>query len=82
MDLGDLVLGGGVLWSPATFGLLIGLAVALIWLAFMPVRPLRDVRERMDDYLDRVDVIEETEMRRPIESRVFLPLLRRIIRAA
>jgi tight adherence protein C len=81
MDLGGLILGGGFLWSPAAFGLLITLAVALIWLAFMPVRPLRDVQERMDDYLDRVDVIEETDIRRPIESRVFLPLLRRLLRA-
>ncbi|MFC2023688.1 type II secretion system F family protein [Chloroflexota bacterium] len=81
MDIGDLILGGGLLWSPAAFGLLIGLAAALIWLAFMPVRPLRDVQERMDGYLDRVDIIEETEIRRPIESRVFIPMLRRFLRA-
>ena len=80
MDVGGLILGGGFLWSPAVFALLIGLAVAMIWLAFTPTRPLRDVRDRLDDYLETVDIIEEDELRRPFGTRVLSPVLRRILR--
>jgi len=80
MDIGRLIQTGGFLWSPVTFAVLIGLATALVWLALAPARPRQVVRERLDDYLDRADVIEEEDMRRPFAARVLLPLLRRILR--
>lgn len=80
MDIGRLIQTGDFLWSPPTFAVLIGLAMALIWLALAPARPRRAVRERLAGYLDRQDVIEEEDMRRPFGERVLLPMLRRILR--
>ena len=65
MDIGALIQAGGFLWSPFTFALLIGLAATLVWMAFAPSQPLRDVQERLDAYLDRADVLVEEDMRRP-----------------
>lgn len=79
MDITTLILISGVLWSPLTFALLIGLATALVWLAFRPTQTARMVRERLDGYLDRGDLIEESDMRKPFASRVLWPLLRRIL---
>ena len=80
MDIGRLIQTGHFLWSPLTFAVLIGLAMALVWLALAPARPRRAVRERLAGYLDRADVIEEEDMGRPFGARVLLPLLRRILR--
>ena len=80
MDIGHLILAGGVLSSPLTFAILISFATALVWLAFAPAQPARMVRERLDGYLDRGDVIEETDMRRPFAARALVPLLRRLLR--
>ena len=79
MDIGHLIQTGGFLWSPVTFALLTGLAAALVWMAFAPSRPREDVEERLNGYLDRTDIIEEAEMRRPFAVRVLLPILLRIL---
>jgi tight adherence protein C len=80
VDIGRLIQTGAFLWSPLTFAVLVGLAMALIWLALAPARPRRAVQERLAGYLDRQDVIVEEDMSRPFGARVLLPLLRRILR--
>jgi len=71
----------GVLWSPVTFGALIGLAVLLGWVAVSSAKPLRSVQERLDGYLEREDVIEQADLSRPFGSRVLQPTLQRLLRA-
>ncbi|HEY63805.1 MAG TPA: type II secretion system F family protein [Caldilineae bacterium] len=81
VDLGTLIGATAFLWSPLTFAILVSLATGLIWLAFAPSWSTRLVRQRLDEYLRRDDVIEEDEMRRPFVSRVVIPLLHRLLRA-
>ena len=69
------------LWLPVFFGALTGLAVLLAWMSVSSTKPLRQVRERMDDYLDRGDVVEQSELSNPFGSRVLRPLLQRLLRA-
>ena len=79
MELGDLILRGSFLWSPLAFAVLVALATALIWLALAPARAGREVEERLDDYLERVDVLEGMDMQQPLARRAGLPLLRSIL---
>ena len=81
MDIGDLILRGSILWSPLAFAVLITLATVLIWLAIGPARPRPEVEQRLDGYLDRVDVIEAEDMGRSFGRRVFLPVVRRTLGA-
>jgi tight adherence protein C len=69
-----------LLWSPWTAAALGGLAVFLIWAAFAPARPAAAVRNRLDGYLDRKDLLDDADMRKPFVARVFGPLLRQILR--
>ena len=80
MDIIALVESGQVLRSPASFAALVGLAVASVWLAFAPARSVRTVRKRLDGYVERVDLVQETEMRRSIVVRLILPFVRRVLR--
>ena len=80
MDIIALVESGQVLRSPASFAALVGLAVTFSWLAFAPARPVRTIRKRLDGYVERVDLVQETEMRRSIVVRLILPFVRRVLR--
>ena len=79
-DLYDFFLAEGGLWSPLTFAVLAALAVALLWFAFAPARPVRKVRGRLHDYLKENDLSEGSDVRRPFASRVLLPALRSVLR--
>jgi tight adherence protein C len=81
MDLAQLLQAGRFLWSPLTFGLLVALALACVWLAFAPSRPRREVEQRLDLHLETADALEEADMRRPLAGRLALPLLRRLLAA-
>jgi tight adherence protein C len=75
MNPGSLLDTADVLASPALFALLVGFAVILIWESFAPARPAEQVKERMEGYLDRVDITEESEISRPLAVRaIFSPL--------
>ncbi|MCC7352517.1 MAG: type II secretion system F family protein [Anaerolineae bacterium] len=80
VDITNLLVNGGLFSSPFAFGAMIGFATILIWLAFMPSFPAQMIRRRLDGYLERVDVIEDAEMRKPFAGRVVLPLFRRFLR--
>ena len=67
------------LWSPLAAAALMGLAVLLVWSALTPARPAAAMRNRLNGYLDRVDVIEDADMRRPLVGRVFGPLMRQVL---
>ncbi len=81
MDLPSLILRYSFLASPALFAALAGLAMLLLWLAFAPANPARDVKERLEGYLGRADLIEEDDLRRPFVARALWPPLRRVLRA-
>ena len=66
--------------SPILFAFLVTLAVGLIWMAFAPARPAQKVQKRLEDYLDRGDIVLENEISRPFISRVVLPPLRSLLR--
>ncbi len=72
----------GLFWSPAVFAGLIGLAVFLVWLAYMPAKRSGDAEERLESYLRRAQSLPEDDMREPIMRRVILPMLRQMLRAA
>jgi tight adherence protein C len=80
MNISTWLSSPSVLWSPWTVAALIGVAVILIWGAFAPAQPAAKVRNRLDGYLDRGDVIEEADLSQPFVVRVFMPLVRRILR--
>src|SRR5690606_27218659 len=71
---------GTVLWTPGAFAVLVGAAVTLVWLALAPARPAQPVNDRLDDYLDRTDLVEVREMQKPFVSRAVVPPLRRLLR--
>ncbi len=79
MDLVTLLTSYDIFTSPATAAALTFLAVALIWMAFAPARPVRQVQSRLDSYLDRQTYFETVEISRPFAVRVLLPLLRRLL---
>jgi len=81
MEIGQSILSNGLLWSPQVFAALVALATLLMWLAFAPARPVREVRDRMDGYLERPEAIEDADMSRPFGSRVLGPALRGLLGA-
>lgn len=79
MDLATLLATYEILQSPVTAAALTTLAVALIWMAFAPARPVRQVETRLDSYLDREDIYEQMQIGRPFVVRVITPLFRRVL---
>lgn len=79
MDVGALLQSGSVLWSPLTFALLVGLAILFMWAAFAPARRAPPVDTRLNDYLQRSDIVTDTEMQRPFGQRVVWPGARRVL---
>jgi tight adherence protein C len=65
--------------SPAAFAALAGLAILLVWTAFMPSRPAKQIEGRLDGYLERTDPTAD-ELSVPFASRALMPLLRRLLR--
>jgi tight adherence protein C len=67
--------------APLVFGALIGVAVAFIWVAFAPGRRSAEPSaDRLDDYVDRVDLIEQEELQKSFVARALLPMLRRLLK--
>lgn len=80
MDAANLIEQYGMVWSPVTFATLLALATALLWMAFRPAPPRRDVQERLNDYLDRGDVVLEEDLRAPFFRRAVWPGIRSFLR--
>ncbi|MGC8779746.1 MAG: type II secretion system F family protein [Anaerolineae bacterium] len=70
------------LWSPGVFGVLLGLAVFLSWLAYAPARRTAEVEDRLTSYLSRGVALEEEELREPVVQRIIIPLFRQLLRLA
>jgi tight adherence protein C len=81
MDFPALASRLSFLWSPLVFAALAGLAMLLIWLAYTPARPARDVQNRLQGYVRRDDVEEDSDLRRPFIERALAPPLRGLLRA-
>ncbi|OGO04675.1 MAG: hypothetical protein A2Y73_05745 [Chloroflexi bacterium RBG_13_56_8] len=60
---------------------MVGLAMALFWLAFLPDKSVQEKRQRLQGYVERGDVVEQVDMARSFGSRVLLPMARGILRA-
>ncbi|RIK34287.1 MAG: type II secretion system protein [Chloroflexi bacterium] len=81
MELMTFFAGATAPWSPLVVAGLVVLATFLVWQGFAPARTATlPVAERLQDYLDRRDVVEESELAQPFAVRVLLPLLRRLVR--
>lgn len=80
MDMGSFFESTSGLWTPITAAVLAAASMLFVWLALTPARPMRSVRSRLDAYLNRTDVIEDAEMRRPFVNRIVAPFLRRLLR--
>lgn len=79
MDITSVLQSANSLWTPTTVAVLAGVAMLFIWLALAPARPVGSVRSRLDAYLARTDVVEDSELRRPFASRVIAPIFRRLL---
>jgi tight adherence protein C len=75
----EALLGSDLLVSPALAAALAGLAMACIWIAFAPAPPRRDVRQRLDDYLERGDVVMDEALSEPFLRRAVWPTLRSLL---
>ncbi len=80
MDIDTLVENARFLWSARVFGVLVGVATALLWMVVVPSRALRSISGRLSDYVES-DRVDEVEMRRPFVGRVVIPAFRRILSA-
>jgi tight adherence protein C len=80
MDMGAMIERYGALWSPLTFAMLMALATAFLWVAFRPAAPRRDVADRLNDYLDRGDIVIDEDMRQPFFRRAIWPGVRSFLR--
>lgn len=68
---------------PLLVGTLISLAVIVMWLGTAPSRKrVQAVDERLNQYIDRVDLVGADELARPFRQRALVPLLRRTLRLA
>jgi len=82
MDAGQLLHTYGFLWSPLTFAALSALAVLLIWTALTPTGTRREVRQRLDGYIERGATAEELESSGgPARSRAIAPAFRGLLRS-
>jgi tight adherence protein C len=79
MEIGTLIGQFDALWSPLTFSVLVGLAALMAWTAFAPAAPRRDVTSRLDDYLDRGDIVVEEDLRQPFFRRTIWPAVRSLL---
>ncbi|MHB0858208.1 MAG: type II secretion system F family protein [Anaerolineae bacterium] len=68
------------LLTPIAFGLLLGLAVLLMWSAFAPAAPARLVGTRLQGYVEQQRTLDDGQMARPFATRAVLPLLRQGLR--
>lgn len=75
-----LLSSSSLLWSPLTVAVLVGVAALCTWLAVAPAAPRREVSDRLDDYLERGDAVEDDDLRRPFLSRVAGPGFRGLLR--
>ena len=80
MDIANLISTGGFLWSPLSFAALVALACILVWFAFAPARTEQEMKDRLDDYVERDETLDDLDMRRSFGSRVAVPVFRRFLR--
>ena len=79
MNVVDLLQNAELLWSARLFGLLTGLAAALMWLAIMPSQALRAVGRRLDRHVETRDRVHEMELRRPFFQRAVVPVVHGVL---
>ena len=75
------VLTSPVTSSPASFAALVALTVIFVWLALAPSRSKAQKDDRLSDYLQGRDIIEEVDLERSFWKRVIGPGLRKGFRA-
>ena len=65
---------------PVAFATLLAVATALVWMAFRPAAPRRDVADRLDHYLDRDDIVIDEEFKQSFFRRAVWPGIRSFLR--
>ncbi len=65
---------------PLIFGSLVALATLLVWQAFAPARSVGGIATRLDNYVQRDDVVIANELGQPLYQRALIPILRRLLR--
>src|SRR5512145_43609 len=80
MDMLATVERFGAFWSPGVSAALVGVAILMAWMAFRPAPPHKDVQHRLDDYVERIDVVVEEDLRGSFASRALVPALRSFLR--
>lgn len=68
-----------LLWSPTTFAFLIALAVLFFWRALAPARRATPVDRRLDNFVEREDMVQAAELATPLASRTLIPFIRRLM---
>jgi tight adherence protein C len=81
METGSFLTTYGFLGSPVLFGVLVMLAGIAVWLSLAPARPAKQMEERLEGYVERGDLLDDAEMRRPFGTRVVMPLFRKLLRS-
>jgi len=65
---------------PLLVGTLVALAVIMMWLGTAPSRKrVKAVDDRLNQYIDRADLVGAEELARPFRQRALLPFLRRTL---
>ncbi len=66
-------------WTPVLSALLAAAAVLAIWFAMAPAKPGKAVASRLQDFVDRADILDAGEMQASFSSRALLPMLHRLL---
>ncbi len=73
-------MGSALAGLPVLVGFLVALAIVAMWMGLAPSRRnVQAVDERLDQYLDRADIVEVIEMQRPFAQRAMGPIMRRVL---
>jgi tight adherence protein C len=66
-------------WTPLLTGLLTAAAVIAVWLALAPVKPGKAVSNRLQDFVDRSEILDAADMERSLSSRALMPLVSKVL---
>jgi tight adherence protein C len=72
---------GGAAGLPLLVGTLITVAILTVWVSMAPSRRASGFEDRLNEYLDRGDIVEAVELDSPFAQRAVAPVLRKILRA-
>lgn len=72
---------GGTSGLPLLAGALIAAAILTVWVAMAPARKAVGLDDRLNEYLDRGDIMEVVELDSSFAQRAMVPVLHKLLRA-